>query len=142
MKFIEIVGNASTTAWLGKRNLGHNVNAVAYRGASVNPHSEKTMKLKPGIVYKIELADEGQDFTQWYVKNRIVIDCQPFQASIWVGTKVTSEPKIGEQLNIVTRHAGQRTLDYPVREIIELRPEQAAEAEEAFRAWLQEVESE
>lgn len=100
------------------------------------------MKLKPGTIYKIELADQGQDFTQWYVKNGIVIDCQPFQGRVWVGTKVVSEPKVGEQLNIVTRHAGQRTLNYPVKEIIKLRPEQAAEAEAVFRAWLQETENE
>lgn len=100
------------------------------------------MKLKPGIVYKIELADEGQDFTQWYVKNGIVIDCQPFQGRIWIGTKVPNNLAIGQRPPIFTKSGMGRTLNYPIREIIELRPEQAAEAEEAFRAWLQEVESE
>lgn len=31
MKFIENIGNTSTTAWLGERYLGHNVNAAVYR---------------------------------------------------------------------------------------------------------------
>lgn len=34
MKFIENIGNASTSAWLGKRYLGRNVNAAAYRNGN------------------------------------------------------------------------------------------------------------
>jgi len=39
-------------------------------------------------VQKITLADQGQDFIEWFVREGIVIDCQPFQGQLWVGTRL------------------------------------------------------
>lgn len=101
------------------------------------------MKLERGSVYRIEFADHGQDFTDWYVKDGIVIDCQPFQARLWIGTKVTARAvELGQQLPIFTRRGNATTIKYPIVTIDRLLPEQAKEAEEAFRSWLQEIEHE
>lgn len=101
------------------------------------------MKLERGTVYRIEFADHGQDFLDWYVKDGIVIDCQPFQARLWIGTKVTVRNiELGQQLPIFTRRGNAMTIKYPIVTIDRLLPEQAKEAEGAFRNWLQEVENE
>lgn len=39
-------------------------------------------------VQRITFVDSGQDFMEWYVRNGIVIDCQPHQGRHWVGTRV------------------------------------------------------
>lgn len=39
----------------------------------------------------ITFEDRGQDFTEWVIHNGIVIDCQPFQARVWVGKEVRVE---------------------------------------------------
>lgn len=52
-------------------------------------------------VTKITLEDNGQDFLEWYVKDGIVIDCQPFQGSAWVGcTVINDKPRKGSVLSI------------------------------------------
>ena len=43
-----------------------------------------------GKTYKVTFVDDGQDFIDWYIKDRVVIDCQPFQGRIWVGKVVTN----------------------------------------------------
>ena len=39
-------------------------------------------------VTKITFEDHGQDFSEWYVRDGIVIDCQPYQGRFWVGTRL------------------------------------------------------
>lgn len=43
-------------------------------------------RMKP--IIKITFEDTGQDFLEWYVRDGIVIDCQPFQGYVWVGRRV------------------------------------------------------
>lgn len=100
------------------------------------------MKLKRGIVYKIDFEDHGQGFTSWYVKNRIVIDCEPGQARAWNGTKVRTNPELGMLLPIYTRTGRPMTLEFPIVTVMFLDEEQAKEPEANFRNWLQEVENE
>ncbi|MEE2025054.1 hypothetical protein [Alkalimonas mucilaginosa] len=33
----------------------------------------------------IQFVDKGQDFTEWVIRDGIVVDCQPFQFTVWVG---------------------------------------------------------
>jgi len=55
------------------------------------------------LVYRIDFADEGQDFTSWFVCNGVVIDCQPFQGRAWVGTLILSPVTLGSCLRIASR---------------------------------------
>lgn len=41
------------------------------------------------MLTRIYFADHGQDFLYWDIdEHGKVVDCQPFQASVWVGAKV------------------------------------------------------
>lgn len=83
---------------------------------------------KPSPVFKIEFADGGQDFTHWYVQNRIVIDCTPFQWRIWCGNRIARMPLVGQQVRFLSRQDGRYLdLKYPVVSIEQLTEEQAAE---------------
>lgn len=112
-------------------------------------------------VQKITLADRGQDFTEWYVRDGIVIDCQPFQARVWIGTKVIhainarqphkvvrgalgdkyehpphdSSIKIGSKLEIIGRSGVKTLLDYAVEGVETLSPSEAAKVENYGREW-------
>lgn len=108
-------------------------------------------------VKKITLVDRGQDFTQWYVRNGIVIDCQPAQGDVWVGTLIVgalnaAQPDAaGEQqaatdhdvradslLGVKTRQGGvPTTLNYPVEAVGVLAPAEALEVEELGRRWAE-----
>jgi len=46
------------------------------------------VKVKKITVY---FQDLGQDFTEWDIEDGVVTDCQPFQAWLWVGTKVLNK---------------------------------------------------
>jgi hypothetical protein len=39
----------------------------------------------------IRFKDTGQDFLEWHVSDGVIIDCQPFQFSTWVGRKAKVE---------------------------------------------------
>jgi len=42
-----------------------------------------------GKITRIHFDDQGQDFLWWDLdESGLVVDCGPFQASIWVGSKV------------------------------------------------------
>lgn len=42
-------------------------------------------------VITIHFVDNGQDFLQWDIApGGEVIDCRPFQASVWVGCRIVS----------------------------------------------------
>lgn len=91
-------------------------------------------------VLKITLQDRGQDFTEWYVRDGYVIDCQPFQARVWVGTKLVDkrgvEPFPGMILTVITRDT-RRVMDLvcPVESVEVLGDEEAAKAIKAGGAW-------
>lgn len=113
------------------------------------------------IVQKITLEDRGQDFIEWYVRDGIVIDCQPFQGRVWVGTKVLNainprQPhkvvhgvlgerhehpphdsfiKSGSLLEIIGRSGTKTLLDYAVVAVETLTPEEAEKVEGYGRKW-------
>jgi hypothetical protein len=50
---------------------------------------------------RIHFEDNGQDFLRWLITDEgMVVDCQPFQAHVWTGTKVLNHQIInpGAQL--------------------------------------------
>ncbi len=97
----------------------------------------KLISPKDGDVVMLDLKDEGQDFTRWYVKNGIVIDCLPFQGVIWVGTKIIGPITVGLQLEIETRSGKQLVLNYPVVSAKFLSVEEAESVERYYKAWLE-----
>lgn len=90
-------------------------------------------------VQKITFADSGQDFTEWYVRDGIVIDCQPSQGRVWVGAQVLQEPAdiaVGGQLNVKGRATGEpTTLKHKIEAVVTLDDGQAMQAIEFGRQW-------
>lgn len=87
-------------------------------------------------VQKITLADHGQDFTEWYVRDGIVIDCQPCQGRVWVGAKLTSAAVAGQAIHVIPSALGKEMiLDYPAQEVETLGPDEAAAVEAYGRKW-------
>lgn len=93
------------------------------------------------IVQKITLVDRGQDFTEWYVRDGIVIDCQPLQGRLWVGTRLEyPEGPLaqGSTIHMRTRVSDDlTTLNYPVESIQELGADESAELESIGRVWAE-----
>ncbi|WP_027671281.1 hypothetical protein [Rheinheimera baltica] len=50
-------------------------------------HKSEEIKEQPKF-QTIQFVDKGQDFLEWIVRDGIVIDCQPFQFTIWTGGSV------------------------------------------------------
>lgn len=72
----------------------------------------------------IHFEDKGQDFLTWTVDaDGLVIDCQPFQAWLWVGMRVLApgELKPGGHVRYSSRQRkGVQTIRYPIAAIEEL----------------------
>lgn len=92
-------------------------------------------------VQKITLADRGQDFTEWYVREGIVIDCQPHQGKVWVGTRLEYPEgplKEGSVVHIRAPGTGKLTfLNYPVESVELLGDEEATKVEGFGRKWAE-----
>lgn len=90
-------------------------------------------------VLKISFADSGQDFTEWYVRDGIVIDCQPSQGRVWVGAQVlqaVGDLKAGGQLNIKPRTGDEpMVLNHQIESVEVLDESQAGQAIEFGRQW-------
>ncbi|HAZ00683.1 MAG: hypothetical protein A2W90_14495 [Bacteroidetes bacterium GWF2_42_66] len=71
---------------------------------------------------KIYFEDHGQDFLWWIIdENGTVIDCGPFQASVWVDCKVlNNEIEIGEFVVFETKVGDIMELKYSIEKIEEL----------------------
>ncbi len=77
------------------------------------------MKPKDGHMQTIHLADRGQDFLEWDIKDGIVVGCRPFQGFAWNGTRVHNTIiKPGDYLDITTKSGKRTTLYYPVEKVI------------------------
>ncbi len=89
-------------------------------------------------VIRIDFADDGQDFTHWFVRDGVVIDCQPFQGRVWVGSLVLTPVTLGESLRIATRETGRElTLNYPVTAFEVLPESEALEVVGYGRKWAE-----
>lgn len=96
--------------------------------------------VKPSPVFKIEFEDHGQDFLHWYVQNRIVIDCTPFQKRIWCGNRIAKVPAVGQLVRFLSRHTGKyMNVQYVVTKVEQCSEEQAAEIVAAWRELRAEI---
>lgn len=91
-------------------------------------------------VQKITFEDRGQDFLEWYVRDGIVIDCQPHQGMIWVGTKLVYPQGLpltpGRIINLISPSTGKVSdLKYPVESIETLSEFDAEQVEGYGRKW-------
>jgi len=92
------------------------------------------------IVQRITFKDCGQDFFDWYVRDGIVIDCQPHQGATWVGKQVTNQQylKPGLYVIIISPETDAAIpLRYPVEAVATLCPEEAARVEAFGRKWAE-----
>lgn len=75
---------------------------------------------------KITFEDHGQDFLTWTIDKRgIIIDCQPFQFSIWKKwIVINSDFKVGGFVEIKKGFFGDKietmTIKYPIQKIEKL----------------------
>lgn len=77
--------------------------------------SAPTLYLGPAVT--VTFKDQGQDFLEWDIREGKVVECRPFQASIWCGREVHSTPVPGNQLQI-TGHDGRLTwIKYPLTKV-------------------------
>ena len=86
----------------------------------------------PAPVVKIDFADNGQDCTTWYVRNRVIIDCEPCLPRTWVGVHVVRPPLVGQEPRIMTRE--RQYIDFPC-EITGVMELPRAEADEVVARW-------
>jgi hypothetical protein len=91
-------------------------------------------------VQKLTLVDRGQDFTEWYVRDGVVIDVQPFGARVFIGSKVvTPITAVGQSIKYVSRQGHEGTLNYPVEAIEILDDAEGAEVEGYGRKWAETI---
>lgn len=78
---------------------------------------------------RIQFEDHGQDFLTWQLDNNgVVVDCQPFQASIWCGVKVEVPRSLKVGDIVAFRRDGEphiKTIRYLIAAI---EPDMTAEA--------------
>lgn len=85
-KFIEIVGNASTSAKLGNKYIGHNVNAVAYTdGESVILSLESNGSRVRGATNIKMSKDEYESFCEKQNRPLFVRGIELFGAEVTLG---------------------------------------------------------
>lgn len=72
-------------------------------------------------VTRIHIQDHGQDFLWWDVnEDGDVVDCGPFQASVWVGSELRLPVELlepGDPINFVSPNGEFMTLNYAIEKI-------------------------
>ena len=73
-------------------------------------------------VFVIHFEDHHQDFLRWYVEvdTGNVIECEPFQSSIWCGNHVVNVEELGEGdfVSFISKTNGELvTIKYPVEKV-------------------------
>jgi hypothetical protein len=78
---------------------------------------------------QITFEDHGQDFLTWQLdSNGVVVDCMPFQASVWCGVEVYGPGSLNVGDTVFIRRPGDAVtvpLKYPIAAI---EPDMTAEA--------------
>lgn len=74
---------------------------------------------------KLHFEDQGQDFLWWEInEEEEVVDCGPFQASIWVGCQLITDSETGlvegDCPVFMNKQGEMKQLLYKVEEIEEL----------------------
>ncbi|MAX81725.1 MAG: hypothetical protein CL843_16305 [Crocinitomicaceae bacterium] len=74
---------------------------------------------------RIEFEDQGQDFLTWLVEYEDgdvwskVVECEPFQQSIWEGTMVfdVNNIQVGDRVSIQSKDGDHYTIKYLIENI-------------------------
>lgn len=70
---------------------------------------------------RIHFEDQGQDFLWWDIdEDDVVVDCGPFQGSIWIGTQIIDDSESGliEGDRVLIEHKyGSQLIKYPIERI-------------------------
>ena len=67
---------------------------------------------------RVTFEDHHQDFLEWYIKDDVVVACEPFQDWMWNGTIVhNTDIRPGDILEIELRDGYRSTLKYPVESV-------------------------
>lgn len=112
--------------------------ASIYRATTISPPGPYLPPQESSPVIRIEFADGGQDYTSWFVRDGVVIDCQPYQGRVWVGSLVLTPVTLGESLRIATRETGRElTLKHSVAAFEVLPESEAQEIVSHGRKWAE-----
>ncbi len=65
----------------------------------------------------VTFEDHGQDFLRFHIKDRRVVGCEPFQASVWCGVEVTCFPEVGKQLGVRHNDGRATFIKYPIAKV-------------------------
>lgn len=106
------------------------------RGVTIRKSGDYWTITPDAIFNTIEFVDCGQDFTEWVLRNGIVIDCQPFQARVWVGCEV----RMINRTVFVRRPASEKysPIKYPAKSVSDTDP-MYVQGFEAFQAGCHET---
>jgi hypothetical protein len=80
-------------------------------------------------VKTIRFQDNGQDFLTWQIDEQgNVVDCQPFQAFVWVGCIVLNHAtlKAGEKVEILNKDGHEMTVRHLVERITGSEPRKSS----------------
>lgn len=83
-----------------------------------------TQSPNPASGMTVELEDHGQDFLEFDIRGRHIVDARPFQADVWSGAEVINETlQVGDHIEFRSEYSsGVKTLRYPIVAIRSLRP--------------------
>lgn len=137
----QVVGGHSAVIWLegysGWVCLDH-CTAVAAEVAAVAAAVAAAEVAGAVPVMKVTFGDYGQDFSEWYVRDGVVIDCQPHQGRTWVGTKVTNQATLckGGLVAIISKAGGEAMpIKYPIAKVRMLSEFDAEQVVGYARLW-------
>lgn len=77
-----------------------------------------TLYTGPAVTVRFE--DHGQDFLEWDIREGRVVNCRPFQKSIWCGLEIHSVPTVGMKLCVEGQNSMLTTIRYPLTHVIKL----------------------
>jgi hypothetical protein len=73
------------------------------------------------MLIKVTFEDHGQDFLTWIIDTELgeVVNCEPFQASIFVGSKIDQRVfDVGGFVTFVSPHVEEPlTIRYPIESV-------------------------
>jgi len=94
--------------------------ASALRRLELHNTETKLWKERPIMMITVHFEDHGQDFLEWDLEDGKVVDCRPFQAWLWNGSRVHSTNiRPGLLLDITTKSGGRTRLRYPIERVEE-----------------------
>lgn len=89
----------------------------------------------PSPVVAIEFEEAGQDYGTWFVRNGMVIDCDPCGIRPFLGVKVTRPAVEGEKLHVL--YPNKRGYGETPERVVKVTVLSAAQAADVVERWRQ-----